>query len=183
MSKPCYSIAGTLHRTRACSFGTLRMMLHRRKGTELFASAERLICVDGDGRHPVVEERRLPLVTLGHGRFSLPDKLQALVHQTWLEYGPCVETRTRVNVAVRQCLSDQGTEFGLSEASDVSSACAHSVDADTRGECMFPYAIQVPGPQHILDTILQDAVDRLSWWHAWESDAKCIAQWLHSESQ
>ena len=47
---------------------------------------------------------------------------------------------------------------------------------------MFPYAMQVPGPQHILDTILQDAVDRLSWWHAWESDAKCVAQWLHAKS-
>ena len=61
------------------------------KGTELFASVERLIFVDGEWRHPVVQERRLPLVTLGHGRFSLPDTLQAHVHPTWLDYGPCVE--------------------------------------------------------------------------------------------
>ena len=70
------------------------------EGTELFASVERLIFVQADGEATLVQERRLPLVTLGHGRYSLPDKLQAHVHQTWLELGP---TPANMTACQRRC--------------------------------------------------------------------------------
>ena len=81
------------------------------RGVELFATVERVLTVDECGNTALVRERRLPLVTLGHGRASLCDKIQAHVHQTWLEYGPRLTTLRRANVSVRQRLSDMGTEF------------------------------------------------------------------------
>ena len=73
-----------------------------------------------------VLERRLPLVTLGHGRTPLEDKLQAHVHQTWLENKPRADALSRANSIVRQCLSDMGTEFALADAADVTHACLRS---------------------------------------------------------
>ena len=38
------------------------------KGVEFFASMERVLTMDAASGSPIVEERRLPVVTLGHGR-------------------------------------------------------------------------------------------------------------------
>jgi hypothetical protein len=43
--------------------------------------------------------------------------------------------------------------------------------------------MHVPGPQHILDTILRDGIKRLSWWLVWEASAKAVCQWLHVQSR
>ena len=89
------------------------------RGVEIFVAVERIIYVDAFGANAAVRDRRLPLVTLGHGRCSLPDKVQAHIHQTWLDYGPTMSYLTRANSAVRQCLSDQGTEFAIADDADV----------------------------------------------------------------
>ena len=128
---------------------------------------------------PTVLQRRLPLVTLGRGRTTLRDKLHAHVHQTWLEYGPRGDTVLRANAAVRQCLSDMGTEFGLADARDITHECMRVRDVAPAGTWLYPAALQVPGTQHILDTILKDGLDSVTWWHAWEQAAKVVCQWVH----
>ena len=67
----------------------------------------------------MVEERSLPLVTLGHGRASLLDKLQAHVHQDWPDYGSSLMRFEHASLMARQCLTDMGTEFGIADAADV----------------------------------------------------------------
>jgi hypothetical protein len=96
------------------------------RGVEIFVVVERIIHVDACGANAAVRNRRLPLVTLGHGRCSLLDKVQAHIHQTWLDYGPTMCSLTRANSVARQCLSDQGTEFAIADVSDVThSGCIH----------------------------------------------------------
>ena len=104
------------------------------RGIELFATVERVVTVDACGNTVLVRERRLPLVTLGHGRASLSDKIQAHVYQTWLEYGSRLKHLRRANVVVRQCLSDMGTELGLVDAADVTPMCACTNEADGGGD-------------------------------------------------
>ncbi len=51
-------------------------------GVEVFATVERVLTLRSLGASPEVHKHRLPLVTLGHGRTTLSDKLHAHVHQT-----------------------------------------------------------------------------------------------------
>ena len=57
---------------------------------------------------PPVEQRRMPVSVLGHGRCGLSEKVQAHVHQTWLEYGPSIQQVRAANANVRQIISDIG---------------------------------------------------------------------------
>ncbi|MFM7989293.1 MAG: hypothetical protein ACKPKO_59265, partial [Candidatus Fonsibacter sp.] len=102
-------------------------------GVEVLAPVERVLTLTHAGHPPLVQERRLPWVTLGHGRTTLFDKLQSHFHQVWLEYGPGVESVERASSAVRQCLSDMGTEFGLADAADVTHICMRTGDGKVRG--------------------------------------------------
>ena len=156
------------------------------QGVEIFATVERVVTVLGSDMigaalavSIIVDERRLPLVTLGHGRFALADKLHAHVRQSWLKYGPRQHTLQRANTAARQCVSDMGTEFGLADVPDVTHACIRSGHRDTTGECLYPCALQVPGCQHLLDTILQDGLDSVLGCPAWEEQAKLVCHWAH----
>ncbi len=66
-----------------------------------------------------LEIRRLPMVTLGVGRMSVTDKVQALLFQIFLENGPSVAGMRAALNSVRQVLSDMGTEFGLADCADI----------------------------------------------------------------
>jgi hypothetical protein len=44
---------------------------------------------------------------------------------------------------------------------------------------LYPWALQVPGTQHILDTVLKDGLERIPWWVGWESASKAVCQWVH----
>jgi len=121
------------------------------------------------------------MVTLGHGRASPADNIEARDHQTWLAYGPRMDTLRRANSAVHQCLSDMGTEFGLVDAPDVAHLCSYGHGPVMPGQWLYPYALQIPGTQHILDTILRDGLCRLEWWTSWETEAKVVCQWLHQK--
>ena len=76
-----------------------------------------------------------------------------------------------------------GTEYGVAGAPDVTPSCAHSQAKGTRGQWLYPCALQVPGPQHILDKILQGCLERLALWPDWEAHAKAVSQWLHAKSR
>ena len=151
-------------------------------GIEYFAASERLVSFTSE-LHASVVIRRLPLVQLGHGRFSTSDKVQAHVHQTWLDYGPTVDSVRTATDMCRQCLTDQGVEFDICDSPDVTRLCIGGHGSSDDGEWLYPNALQVPGMQHILDGLLREGVERLPWWSAWEREAKNACQVLHPLSR
>ena len=157
----------------------------RPNGLEAFVQVERVILaadIFRDG-HPDVQQRVMPLVVLGHGRCGLADKVQAAQHQTWLEYGPSVERVRQANLDVRQVLTDMGTEVGIADFGDTTEECFGSGQPVGAVEAchprwLYPLALYIPGPQHIINVVLKDAVESLPWWPAWSSSAKSVCQWL-----
>lgn len=135
-----------------------------------------------------VIQRRLPLATLGQGRAGLPDKVQSHVHQTWLDYGHSPEALRNAFEDVRQCLSDMGTEWGIGGYADIVDVYLRRRGftvpaagfAATAPSHLFPRALEVPGPQHIIDGIIKDSLAQIPWWPAWVKSSKVIAQFLHS---
>ena len=119
-----------------------------------FVTVESVVTHYPGSQSPEVEEPRLPLVTLGHGRARLFDKKQARVHQAWLAYGPSLHTLKRASAMVRQCLTDMGAGFGVVDVVDVTRQRIRCPSPPRNGEHIYPNAMQVFGPQHILDTIL-----------------------------
>ena len=114
------------------------------RGQEFVVTVERVIVRSTMASHvssdawsarPVVETRIMPLATLGKNRMGLAEKLQAHIHQTWLEYGPAVSDVRAANSDVRVCLSDMGTEFGIGDAKDVVATCLTDVcDQSQQGQ-------------------------------------------------
>ena len=152
---------------------------------------------------PTVETRIMPLATLGKGRMGLAEKTQAFIHQTWLEYGPCVSGVRAANADVRVCLSDMGTELGIGDAKDVVSECLREVGQDDdvqdagqldqlpeaivllegdepvqASKMLLPNAMIMPGPQHIIDSVVGAGVESLPWWEDWQAAASVVCQWL-----
>jgi len=160
------------------------------RGREIFATVERVVKLEDiaawvnspDGQLPPAEDRRLPLCTLGALRMGLAEKLQTHVQQVWLEYGPGLEEVRATTAAARQCLSDQGTELAIADAPDLLGECLGQIDGQARQRGpLYPKAICVPGPQHIIDGALQSALSTLPWWPAWNRQAKPVCQRLHAK--
>ena len=153
-------------------------------GHEYFVSVERVVKrvdvqqLSDDQSLPPVESRVLPLSTLGCGRMGLADKVQTHVHQVWLEYGPSLRSVRAANLDVRQCLSDMGTELAIGDASDCVASCIGQKDSSGGVKHLYPLALVVPGPQHILDTSLTRGLEALHWWPEWQRSAKVMCQWL-----
>ena len=160
-------------------------------GLEVFACGERVVrrsdVQPWDDGKPDVSIRCLPLTTLGVGRMGTADKTQALAHQIWLEYGPAEDTMRQANADVRQCLSDMGVEVHLADVQDVLTACiglkqgkGSVASAKPHGH-MFPYALGVPGCQHLIDACMRSALEGLSWWPEWQKCAKAVSQWIQPQ--
>ena len=169
-------------------------------GDHLFATVERVL--DGVGRDGAdgggtvgvqVHSRLMPLSVLGHCRQGLAEKTQALLHQTWLEYGPSLRAVRRANGAVRVVLTDMGVEFGVSEVWDVVpeavgragplAAVGPQENVGAGGvvrQHLFPWAFGIPGTQHIVDAALKGSFDSLGWWDAFVGKMKVVSQWLHA---
>ncbi len=177
-------------------------------GREVFCCAERVICrgalesLDACTRGAPVLDRRLPVCGLGQGRTALEDKVACLVHQLWLEYGPAASDIRVACRSVRGCLSDMGVEFGICDFPDVVDALLedrlvgiHAAPPSGLGRAtstaaaaadpgfLFPLALKVPGIRHIVDWILQRAVQRCPWWEEWQSQCKELMHCLHSARQ
>jgi hypothetical protein len=140
----------------------------------------------------------MPLSILGKGRMGLAEKTQAHVHQTWLEYGPAIESARSASQDVRVCLSDMGTELGVGDTLDVASQCLRNLcKEDQRGQpgqqrgaspddaaphdqpsMLYPNAMVVPGPQHMIDGVVSQGAMSLPWWEEWKDVAKVTSQWL-----
>ncbi len=161
----------------------------QRSGLEVFGAAERVGCrsaVDGEAarvRGSAVVQRRLPLVSLGQGRASRADKAQAHMHQTFLDYGQSEFAFAASFRDVRQCLSDMGAEFGVGRVADIRAAYLSGdvgvSDREAEG-FLFPYALEVPGSQHINDLCLRSTLLVLPFWPRWQEQAKGVCQSLAS---
>jgi hypothetical protein len=57
------------------------------------------------------------------------------------------------------------------------------VQGGDQGEWYSPFALQVPGVLHAFDTNVKDALERVTWWPAWEGQAKGVCQWVHSRAR
>ena len=158
-------------------------------GQEFFVSVERVMRrseLDKVSKNmfPAVSVRSLPLCVLGCNRMGVASKMQAHVHQVWLDYGPAVEDVRSANLAVRQCLSDMGGELGIGDAHDLVGSCLGQPGLDKLDKKhLYPLALVVPGPQHILDGALRLGLETLPWWPAWQRSAKIVLQWLHPKNR
>jgi hypothetical protein len=158
----------------------------QRPGIEVFATGERVVrqrelhAGYHSGQWPSgVEVRRLPLTVLGQGRASLADKVSAHCHQVWLEYGGSLRSIREANVQVRGIISDLGTEGGLGDHVDVLDDIYGHSSIGRVFDHLYPFALVVPGCQHIVDNLCQDAISALPWWGEWAADAKIVCQWLN----
>ena len=161
---------------------------------EVFVSVERVVnrtALDNkqfaDVSPSAFATRLMPLCTLGQGRAALQDKVSALVHQTWCEYGPNVEDVRTACCSVRQVLTDMGVEFGIANYPDVVSQCLkdvaqHSSEHASADCYLFPLALQVPGVMHILDWVVKETVDKLPFWPEWQIGATRLCQYMHSHN-
>ena len=179
----------------------------QRASLEVLVTVERVIVQSvvrqwrsGQPRPFAVEQRRMPVSVLGHGRCGLAEKVQATLHQTWLEYGPSLAQVRAANRDVRQIVSDMGTEFGIADYPDVVHQClamgqtpghpahAQSLPAlpgqpatSSPTSFLYPLALAVPGTQHLLDNALRDILHRLPFWKTWQAQSKVVCQWLASQ--
>ena len=177
-------------------------------GLEVLVTVERVIrradvhcgLAIGDIQPPI-EDRRLPIAVLGHGRCSLADKVMAHIHQTWLDYGPSLLTTRAANADVRQVITDMGTEIGMCDYPDVTESALAPVRGRHRparpsdslqlvvpgsrvggtAGLLYPLALGVPGIQHILDAVIQDGLRVLECWPTWQSSAKVVCQWMANQ--
>ena len=87
----------------------------------------------------------------------------------------------------RQNLSDMGHEFDIADLRNILDKCLGSetcgkLDGEA-AEQLFPNSLAVPGTQHILDSVLQEGVEILPWWTAWDKACKNVCQVLHAETR
>lgn len=170
---------------------------------EVFVTVERVI-----RRHDVAGQsfdtvpagslstRVLPLVTLGHGRCALEDKVAAHLHQTFLDYGPSVGHVVAACADVRQVMSDMGTEFGIANFPNVvghvlgqarrwsgQAVPWSGIPGSLETPYLYPFALQVPGLLHIVDWLIRDTVQQLPWWAEWQSHCKRVLQFCHGQAR
>ncbi len=158
---------------------------------EVFVSSERVIARAAVGSRQATEvpgyemqHRLLPIATLGQGHTDVRNKAEALLHQTWLEYGPSADDLRASATDVRQVLTDMGTEFAIADTDDFIDAYLEK-SARPSGktpQLLYPFALQVPGSQHIIDGIVRETVEQLPWWPAWQEAAKRVLQHAHGQN-
>jgi len=166
---------------------------------EVFVSVERIVRradVAGHSKDTFGGEnmfsRLMPLVTLGHGRTALEDKVSAHIHQTSLEYGPSANHVLAAFWDARQVLSDMGTELGMANFGSVVPevmgslrqwpGSGHPWEVSLQPGHLFPLAMQVPGTLHIVDWIIRETVQAFPWWAEWQADCKRIVQFCHGQA-
>ena len=107
----------------------------------------------------------------------------------FLELGPGEDAIRRALSSVVCALSDMGAEIAIAEARDclpefmakgvVPTVCTGGV-SDHR-DFLFPNALQVPGPIHIVDLVLRTAVSESKWWSGFQLQLKDLLQWFHPQ--
>ena len=171
----------------------------QRSGVEVFASFQRSIemrflDIPLEGFYYEISSdmfkmRLLPISCLGYTKAGMFDKSQCTLHELWLEHGPAKEDMKRMELLVRHVSSDMGTEFGVGDNVEFideffarlhnAKAPQNPVDAQ-KLNYMFPLAIKSPGIQHIIDWVIKQLLNKLSFWDEFEKSAKTVLQFVHS---
>ena len=171
----------------------------QRSGVEVFATFQRSIekrflAIPLEGFYHEISSdmfklRLLPISCLGYTKAGMFDKSQCTLHELWLEHGPTKEDMRRMELQVRHVSSDMGTEFGVGdnvEFIDEFFARLHKVKTPRdpvraqKLNYMFPLAIKSPGIQHIIDWVIKQLLQKLSFWDEFEKSAKTVLQFVHS---
>ena len=75
-----------------------------------------------------------------------------------------------------------GIELGIADTRDVVAQCigqpGQHVEPQGDVGFLYPLALVVPGPQHIIDIATQRGLEALPWWPEWQRSAKAVCQWL-----
>lgn len=136
--------------------------------------------------------RRLPLMTLGHGRAGLAEKTLAMVHKHFLESGPHADDIHRVCGQVRASLSEMGVEFKIIDFFDciphylknLPSKSAEPIELPDAPPqklgYLHPNAVGVPGVCHLTDWLAKTVLAKLGFWSEWRSQARRVVQFLRS---
>ena len=171
----------TASRKDTASFRYLSFDASPQRGWEMFGSVERLVTLEQLlSEKPEVTARRLPLTVLNASKQKLQDKVMAHIHQVTLMCGRDIKVLRKVNREVRQCITDMGVELGIGDFPDVlPEFFGQQQDQQAARGFLYPLALVIPGPQHILDTVLQHGLSVIPWWPEWQARAKILCQFVH----
>ena len=130
--------------------------------------------------------RRLPPSFLPLTGTNLVGKADAVLHQTWLEYGDSLEMLKNANRSVRIVVSDLGTELGIGNMWDCSKPFWEGRHLEAIGDedkvgFLFPEAMVVPGPLHIIDWLIRETLAQIPFWGEMEKRMKTLQQFMHSQ--
>ena len=56
------------------------------------------------------------------------------------------------------------------------------MDTVNAGSFLYPLALQVPGPLHIVDWLIRSTIEQFPFWPAWQSSAKVVLQYVHGQN-
>ena len=76
-----------------------------------------------------------------------------------------------------------GTEFATANFPDIVTEYMQNKDIDTGGrydKFLYPFAMQVPGLQHIVDWIVLEGTSKLTFFAEWQQKSKSVLQYFHS---
>ena len=78
-----------------------------------------------------------------------------------------------------------GTEFAIANFPDIATESMENKDIDTGGSCdkfLYPFAMQVPGLQHIVDRIVLERSSKVTFFAEWQQKSKSVLQYFHSSN-
>ncbi len=147
-------------------------------GREIMAVREEIKLERGLRRPSGVQARTLPVCCMGYGFLEAQDIAQSVLHAALLEYGPTYEKVKRWCRSVRGVLTDDGTEKLIADAQ----CCLHALfglpNETETFQFLFPFAMRLPGANHILDVCLRKVLEKCEWYHQFEATLKTMSKVL-----
>ena len=132
------------------------------QGLEAVVCKEFVLC-GKDTR--TAKSNKLPLSTLAHRFASLIDRSMAIVHLIFLVAGPTEHGMRLYCHQTKYVLGDLGHDIHCGDAIDMVTPYLKGPSDDNlekvKGTFLFPLAMKIPGPSHILDAVLYLALTRL----------------------
>ena len=138
-------------------------------------------------KHEAIERRRLPGISMGVGSCDGAAKTAGSLHQSWLEYGPSEHSLRQICIATRMIMSDMGVERVIVNYFDIISWYIGGHDIDKldnvdRLSFLYPNALQVVGPLHIIDWLIRETLASVKWFPEFLKHCKLVLQYLNQKS-
>ena len=77
-----------------------------------------------------------------------------------------------------------GTEFAIANFPDVvTEYIDNRAIGNNRNKFLYPFAMQVPGLQHIVDWVVRQGISRLKFFTQWQQKPKAVLQYAHSSNR